>query len=132
MLTQHTSEPKCAGCHQLIDPFGFAFENYNAVGDWRNKWPKINKKIDPSSRLFDGTAIQGPSDLRQWMLKNIDIFGQCLSEKLMTYALGREPNYRERAELRTVVQNNIKNGQGFRELVIDLVKTKTFRASSKG
>ena len=132
LLTQHTSEPKCAGCHQLIDPFGFAFENYNAVGDWRNKWPKINKKIDPSSRLFDGTAIQGPADLRQWMLKNIDIFGQCLSEKLMTYALGREPNYRERAELRTVVQNNIKNGQGFRELVIDLVKTKTFRASSKG
>ena len=131
LLTKHTSDPKCAGCHQLIDPFGFVFENYNAVGKWLENWPKVNMKIDASSRLFDGTEIQGPGDLRKWMLKNIDLFGQCLAEKLMTYALGREPNYREKAEIKSVVKDNVQNKKGFEGFIIALVKTKTFKAESK-
>ena len=128
LLTKHTSEPKCAGCHRLIDPFGFVFENYNAVGKWRDKWPKAKKKINTSTKLFDGTKISGPQDLRKWMLNNIDLFGQCLAEKLMTYALGREPNYREKAEIKVVVQNNIQKKEGFRDLILALVKTHTFKA----
>ena len=60
-------------------------------------------------------------------MKNIDLFGQCLAEKLVTYAIGREPNYREKAEIKKVVAENIKEGKGFRDLIIDLVKTDTFR-----
>jgi len=130
MLTKHTSEAKCAGCHQLIDPFGFVFENYNAVGKWREKWPKVNKKIETSTKLFDGSKIENPQELRKWLVKNIDLFGQCLAEKLMTYALGREPNYREKAEIKNVVNKNIQNKEGFRDLIIALVKTQTFKAQN--
>jgi hypothetical protein len=127
-IIKHTNDPKCSGCHQMIDPFGFAFENFNAVGVWRDKWPKYNIKIDPSSKLFDGTQIAGHADMKKWLLKNIDMFGQCLAEKLMTYALGRAPNYREQAEIKLIVQKNIKNKEGFQDLIIDLVKSQTFKA----
>lgn len=131
LLSMHRDEPNCYTCHQLIDPFGFAFENYSPVGRWREKWPKINRKIDPSSVLFDGTEITGPADLKKWMVDNIEIFGQCLAEKLITYALGRDPNYREKGEIKTVVQKNIANGEGFRDLIIDLVKTETFKGTGE-
>ena len=88
----------------------------------------FNKKIDTSSKLFDGTEIKSHAELKQWTVKNIDLFGQCLAEKLMTYALGREPNYREEAEIKTIVEKNIKNKEGFRDLIIDLVKSRSFKA----
>ena len=114
----------------MIDPFGFAFENYDAVGKWREKWPKINKPIDASSKLFDGTEIDGPAGLRKWLVKNIDMFGQCLGEKLIAYAIGRDPNYREKAEIKQIVRNNIEKQEGFRDLIIDLVQSKAFKVSA--
>ena len=67
-------------------------------------------------------------DLKKWLAENVDLFAQCLSEKLLTYATGRMPNYRERKEIEKIVHNNLSNGEGFQDLVLDLICSETFRA----
>jgi hypothetical protein len=127
MLAAHTQEAACAVCHKRIDPFGFALENFDPVGRWRSNWPKANKTIDASAVLADDTKIQDVVDLKRWLLANIDLFSQCVAEKLMTYATGRVPNYAERKELADIVQANRNATGGFRDLVLALIESKTFR-----
>ncbi len=127
MLAAHTQEAACAVCHKRIDPFGFALENFDPVGRWRSNWPKANKMIDASAVLADDTKIQDVVDLKRWLLANIDLFSQCVAEKLMTYATGRVPNYAERKELADIVQANRNATGGFRDLVLALIESKTFR-----
>ena len=127
LLAAHTKEAACAGCHKRIDPVGFVLENYDPVGRWREVWPKSKKKIDPTGVLPDGTQIQDVTELKKWLVDNISSFGLCLSEKLMTYATGRIPNYAEKKELELIVQINLAEGQGFQDLLLDLIQSKTFR-----
>ena len=127
LLSAHTKEAACAGCHKRIDPVGFVLENYDPVGRWREVWPKSKKKIDPTAVLPDGTKIKDVTELKKWLVENIDFFGLCLSEKLMTYATGRIPNYAERKELESIVSLNIDREKGFQDLLLDLIQSKTFR-----
>jgi hypothetical protein len=127
MLTAHTQDAACAACHKRIDPVGFALENFDPVGRWRKAWPKTNKTIDASAILADGTKIQDVVDLKRWLVANIDPFSQCVAEKLMTYATGRVPNYAERKELADIVRANRESAGGFRDLVLALIESKTFR-----
>ena len=127
LLAAHTKEASCAGCHKRIDPVGFVLENYDPVGRWREVWPKSNKKIDPTGVLPDGTGLKDVTELKAWLVKNIDHFGLCLSEKLMSYATGRIPNYAERNELESIVRLNIDREKGFQDLLLDLIQSKTFR-----
>lgn len=127
LLTAHTSDANCAGCHAKIDPFGFALENYDPVGRWRKVWPEIEVPVDPSVVLFDGTDISGPVELKAWLVENIDLFSRCLAEKLMTYATGRVPNHTEKHEIARIVEANREKGNGFRDLVLALVTSETFR-----
>ncbi len=127
MLTAHTQDAACAACHKRIDPVGFALENFDPVGRWRKAWPKTNKTIDASAILTDGTKIQDVVDLKRWLVANIDPFSQCVAEKLMTYATGRVPNYAERKELADIVRANRESAGGFRDLVLALIESKTFR-----
>ena len=127
LLAAHTKEASCAGCHKRIDPVGFVLENYDPVGRWREVWPKSKKKIDPTGVLPDGTKIKDVTELKKWLVENIDSFGLCLSEKLMTYATGRIPNYAERKELESIVSLNIDREKGFQDLLLDLIQSKTFR-----
>ncbi|MGI9442423.1 MAG: DUF1588 domain-containing protein [Rubripirellula sp.] len=127
MLTAHTQDAACAACHKRIDPVGFALENFDPVGRWRKEWPKTNKTIDASAILADGTKIQDVVDLKRWLVANIDPFSQCVAEKLMTYATGRVPNYAERKELADIVRANRESAGGFRDLVLALIESKTFR-----
>ena len=127
LLSAHTKEAACAGCHKRIDPVGFVLENYDPVGRWREVWPKSKKKIDPTGVLPDGTKIKDVTELKKWLVENIDSFGLCLSEKLMTYATGRIPNYAEKKELELIVQMNLAEDQGFQDLMLDLIQSKTFR-----
>ena len=83
--------------------------------------------IDASAVLADDTKIQDVVDLKRWLLANIDLFSQCVAEKLMTYATGRVPNYAERKELADIVQANRNATGGFRDLVLALIESKTFR-----
>ncbi len=127
MLAAHTQEAACAVCHRRIDPFGFALENFDPVGRWRSNWPKADKTIDASVVLADGTKIHDVVDLKRWLVANIDPFSQCVAEMLMTYATGRVPNYAERKELADIVRANRESAGGFRDLVLALIESKTFR-----
>ncbi|MFM8434096.1 MAG: DUF1588 domain-containing protein [Planctomycetia bacterium] len=128
LLAAHTRESSCAVCHARIDPLGFVLENYDPVGRWRAKWPGTEAAIDPSGTLPDGTAVKDPVEFKAWLVANIDIFSTCLAEKLMTYATGRVPNYAEQREIERLVRANREAGQGFRDLVLDLIDSRTFRA----
>lgn len=127
MLAAHMSERSCASCHKRIDPIGFMLENFDPVGNWRELWPKIDTPIDSTGILPDGTQINGITDFKAWLVDNIDLFSQCLSEKLMTYATGRVPNYAERHEIETIVHQNRTNGNGFQDLLLALITSETFR-----
>ena len=128
MLTAHTNEASCATCHQRIDPVGFALENYDPVGRWRTEWPGTNTRIDASGILPDGTRIENAIELKSWMVDNIDLFSECVSEKLMIYATGRIPNYTEKREIEVIVRQNRESGNGFRNLVFSLIESETFRS----
>ncbi|MFN9271957.1 MAG: DUF1588 domain-containing protein, partial [Planctomycetia bacterium] len=128
LLAAHTQESSCAVCHARIDPLGFVLENYDPVGRWRATWPGTQAAIDPAGTLPDGTAVKDPVEFKAWLVANIDIFSTCLAEKLMTYATGRVPTYAERREIEKLVRANREAGQGFRDLVLDLIDSRTFRA----
>ncbi|MGK0241011.1 MAG: hypothetical protein ACI92G_004502, partial [Candidatus Pelagisphaera sp.] len=113
MLAAHMADGACATCHKQIDPIGFMLENFDPVGRWRENWPKIDVPIQSSGTLPDGTVIHDVTDFKAWLVDNIDLFSQCLSEKLLTYATGRVPNYAEKKEIETIVLENHKNGNGF-------------------
>ena len=127
LLNQHTAQPECASCHRKIDPVGLVLENFDAVGRWREKWPDIEATIDASATLPDGTEIRDVVEFKRWLVKNIDQFSECLATKLMTYATGRVPNYSERREIATIVKANHEAGNGFRDLVLGLIESETFR-----
>jgi len=126
LLAKHTTDASCASCHRLIDPVGFMLENYDPVGKWRQVWPATKKPIDASGVLFDGTKIQGAADFKRWLVANVDYFGACLSEKLLTYATGRVLNYSEKQEVRQLVTQSRLDGDGFKGLVLDLISSRTF------
>ncbi len=127
LLAAHTTEKSCAGCHRKIDPVGFVLENFDPVGRWRENWPDINKPVDATGTLPDGTEINDIIDFKKWMVENVDLFSECLSEKLLTYATGRVPNYSERQEIAAIVEANQKTGNGFRDLLLALIESETFR-----
>jgi hypothetical protein len=89
-MEEHRANPVCASCHQIMDPIGFSLENFDAVGSWRTReGGTLGTPIDASGQLLDGTKVSGPVELRQALLKHPEIFVSTLTEKLMTYALGR-------------------------------------------
>ncbi len=128
LLAAHTEHASCFGCHQRIDPIGFVLENYDPVGRWRKEWPNSGATIDSAAVLPDGTEITNAIDFKAWLVENIDLFSVCVSEKLLTYATGRVPNYAERHAIKEIVKKNRENGQGFRDLVLDLIDSPIFRA----
>lgn len=127
LLAAHTEKAECAGCHQLMDPLGFVLESFDPVGRWRETWPKSGKPIDTSATLPDGTEITDVRDLKKWMVKNIDQFSECLAEKLMIYATGKVPNYMEKHEIKHIVDETLEQGGGFRDLLLALIQSETFR-----
>ena len=127
LLAAHTTKSSCAGCHQLLDPFGFVLESFDPVGRWRDKWPKSGKPIDTAVTFPDGTKIGDARDLKQWLVKNIDQFSECVAEKLMIYATGKVPNYAEKHEIEQIVHTTLDQGGGFRDLLLALIQSETFR-----
>lgn len=104
-LEIHRDKPDCAGCHAKMDPLGFAFENFDAIGRWREFDEHF--KIDPSGNLPDGTAFNGPGDLKAYLLSG-DTFIKALTENMLTYALGRGLEYYDQCAIEKIV-NKVKN-----------------------
>ena len=94
-MEKHRNNAACASCHKLMDPIGFALENFDAVGGWRIK--DVGAAIDASGQLSDGTEVNGVVTLRQAIVKRSDVFVRTMTEKLLTYAVGRGLTYQRHA-----------------------------------
>jgi hypothetical protein len=124
-MEQHRVDPACANCHAKMDPIGFGFENYDAVGAFRTKDEGL--PIDPSGKLPDGQSFQGPAELKQILKGKKELFCRCLTEKMLTYALGRGVEYYDRPTVERVNAALAKNDYHFSVLVTEIVKSDPFR-----
>jgi len=124
-MEQHRKDPVCAGCHKSMDPIGFALENFDAVGHWRTN--DEGRKIDPSGTLFNGASLDGAIGLRQALVGQQDIFVGVMTEKMLTYALGRGLEYYDMPAVRKIVQDSRKNDFRFSSIVAGIVKSTPFQ-----
>jgi hypothetical protein len=130
-MEQHRSNPTCASCHSRMDPIGFSLENYDGIGAWRNK--DAGSVIDASGKLPDGTTFQGPAGLKNLLLSRYrDDFITTLTEKLMTYALGRGLEYYDRPAMRAVIrdadaQSPASQAPTIPDLIKSIVKSPQFQ-----
>jgi hypothetical protein len=126
-LEQHRKNPTCFACHGVMDPLGFALENFNAVGQYRDHDPDTLTPIDSSGRMPDGTPINGPEDLRNALIARPDRFVQTFTENLMTFALGRSLTYRDMPAVRAVVRHAAADDYRFEAIVRGIVSSPAFR-----
>jgi len=126
-LEQHRENPTCFACHGIMDPLGFALENYNAVGQFRSLDPDTRDPVDASGVLPDGTAVAGIADLRRALTARPEQFVQALTENLMTFALGRKLDYRDMPTVRAIVHNAEQDDYRFASLVLGIVSSDAFR-----
>lgn len=124
-LEQHREDPACANCHAKMDPIGFALENYNAIGAFRTKEGEL--KIDTTAELPDGTAFDGIADLKQILKDRKQQFVRCLTEKMLTYALGRGLEYYDRPTVDRIVAELEAEGYRSSVLITEIVKSDPFR-----
>lgn len=125
-MEQHRVNPACAGCHKLMDPLGFALENYDAIGRWRTM--EGSKKIDASGELPNGKTVKNAGELiRHLRQENADAFARCLTEKMMTFALGRGLEYYDRCAVDKIVATLKKDQYRFSTLVTEIVLSDPFQ-----
>jgi cytochrome c5 len=129
-LELHRANPVCASCHRNIDPVGFALENFNAVGQWENV-TRDGLKIDSAGVLSDGTPIDGPVALRKALLSRPDVFVGTVTEKLMTYALGRGLEPVDQPVVRSIVTNSAKNHYAMQSIMLGIVQSSPFQKRTK-
>ena len=132
MMAAHRSSPRCRGCHGVLDPLGFALENFDAVGQYRARDRFAGTAIDSAGELPDGTVLNAPDDLRLALLRRGDQFVQALTEKLMTYALGRTLEFTDMPTVRAIVRATAADDYHFESLVTNIVTSKTFRMAPHG
>jgi hypothetical protein len=124
-MEQHRADPACAGCHRVMDPIGFALENFDAVGKWRTL--DSGTPIDPSGMLPDGTKFQGPAELQAILLKYPEQFVQTLTRKLMAYALGREVEFYDAPSVRKILRQARGNEYRWSDLILGIVESMPFQ-----
>jgi len=129
-MEQHRASPTCAGCHKVLDPLGFALENFDGVGAWRSR--EAGLPIDASGLLADGTKVDGVVALRNALVGRSDIFVQTLTEKLMIYALGRGLQHYDMPVVRDVVRHAAKQDYRFSSLVMGIVTSPPFQMRVAG
>ncbi len=124
-LEEHRKNPACASCHERMDPLGFAMENFDAIGAWRDKDGK--SPIDASGKLPSGESFQGATELRDLIVKNRqNEFLHCLAEKLLTYSLGRGLEYYDQCAVDTITKALPEDGHKFSRLVVGIVHSDPF------
>jgi mono/diheme cytochrome c family protein len=127
MIAKHRANPVCASCHAVMDPLGLALENFDATGMWRDRDRYAGVAIDASGVLPDGTAITGPDDLRQALLRRPGQFAQTFTEGLLTYATGRKLEYYDMPTVRRIVREGAANDYRFSAIVQGVVRSDQFR-----
>ena len=128
-LETHRANPTCAACHANMDPVGLALENFDLVGRWRDK--EDGHPINAASEMTDGTPLASPADLRRALLSRSDAFVTALTERLLTYALGRELEYTDEPIVRGVVRAAAAHGSTLPALIQAIVASDAFQKRMK-
>ncbi len=126
VMEQHRANPVCASCHQKMDPLGFAFENFDAIGAWREK-DSGGFPIDASGVLPDGKSFTGAAGLKTVLDGKKDLFLRALTNKMLTYGLGRGLEYYDRPSVEQIVNALAKNNYRFSTLILEVVKSDPFQ-----
>ncbi|HZM97132.1 MAG TPA: DUF1592 domain-containing protein [Vicinamibacterales bacterium] len=124
-MEQHRASPQCASCHRIMDPIGLALENFDAVGVWRTQ--EAGATIDASGELADGSRINGAVELRASLLKRPEVLVGTMTEKLVTYALGRGVEADDMPAVRAIVRGSAQDGYRFSSIVRGIVTSVPFQ-----
>ena len=127
-LAQHREDPVCASCHVVIDPLGFALENFDVIGAWRD-FDEVGNPVDPNGNYPGGVEFAGFVDLRSWMMDRPDRFAHTLTEKLMTYALGRRVEYYDQPIVRQIVRDAADYDYSWSAIILGIVNSLAFKTS---
>jgi hypothetical protein len=129
-LELHRRNPECAQCHRNLDPLGFALENFDAIGQWQDRTVD-GLPIDAAGILADGTAVDGPVELRAALLAKPETFARTVAEKLMIYALGRGLTAQDMPVVRAIVRNAAKEDYRLSSIVLGIVDSLPFQMRTK-
>jgi hypothetical protein len=126
-MEQHRVNPTCAVCHRMMDPLGFALENFDGLGGWRVSTAPGSGPIDASGALLDGTTFNGPAGLRDVLLKKQDMFVETFTERLLTYALGRGLEEYDHAALRKIAREAAADHHKWSAIILGIVNSTPFQ-----
>jgi hypothetical protein len=130
-LELHRASSSCSSCHKLMDPIGFALENYNGIGEWRTQ--DGGSEIDASGQLPDGTKFTGPAGLKKTLTtQRRDLFASTVASKFLTYALGRGLEYYDQPAVRAIVRDCDANDYRVRDLITAIVMSTPFQMRRSG
>jgi hypothetical protein len=125
IMEEHRKNEPCHSCHQLMDPIGLSLENFDAVGAWRSKDSGL--AIDASSKMYDGTKLDGPVSLRNALMSHSDAFIGTFTEKLLAYALGRVVDYPDMPMVRSIERDAAREHNRFSAFVFGIVNSMPFQ-----
>jgi Protein of unknown function (DUF1592)/Protein of unknown function (DUF1588)/Protein of unknown function (DUF1585)/Protein of unknown function (DUF1587)/Protein of unknown function (DUF1595) len=126
-MEEHRANPSCAACHRLMDPLGFALENFDGIGRWRDSAAPGTGAIDASGALPDGTPFDGPAGLREILLGKRDQFVETFTERLLTYALGRGLEEYDQPVIRRITREAAADDQRWSSIILGIVKSAPFQ-----
>jgi Protein of unknown function (DUF1588)/Protein of unknown function (DUF1585) len=124
-METHRNNPVCASCHRVMDPLGFSLENFDAIGQWRTR--EVGGAVDAAGQLADGTGVNGPVSLRQALVKRPDQFVDTMTEKLLTYALGRGLEHYDMPVVRSIAHGSARSNYRFSTLITGIVRSTPFQ-----
>jgi len=129
LMQQHNANPACIYCHRIMDPIGISLDNFDQAGKWRTQ--DFGQTIDASAELFDGTKVNGPADLRNFLVSHSDLFVRTMTQKLLTYGLGRGAQYPDMPLIRSIARDAGRDGNRFSAIVVRIVKSPAFQMNTK-
>jgi hypothetical protein len=125
-LAEHRTNPTCASCHAVIDPLGFALENFDVIGGWRTL-DEAGKPVDAAGTTLGGATIEGLNGLRSVLLERREQFPRTVTEKLLAYALGRKVEYYDRPSVRQIVRESAAHDYRWSSLILGIVRSPAFQ-----
>lgn len=124
-LEEHRANPTCAACHKMMDPIGFALENFDAIGVWRNNDGGF--RVDATGQMFDGSKLNGPVSLREAVLSHSDAFVRAFTQNLLAYGIGRVLEFYDMPVVRAIDRDAERNGNHFSSFILGIVKSAPFQ-----
>ncbi|HEY3518376.1 MAG TPA: DUF1592 domain-containing protein, partial [Gammaproteobacteria bacterium] len=128
-MEAHRTDPNCAACHKIFEPLGLAMENFDGVGAWRTT--DAGEPIDTTGVTNDGVALDGLRSLREFALQNGDVFAQSVTEKLLTYAIGRGLEYEDMPLVRSITHDAADHDYKFSSLLMGVIQSPAFTMNVK-